>query len=421
LANDSLRANRNFVRLFAAQLTSLLGSGVTSVALAAFAYELAGANATVVIGTALTLRIVAFVTVSPIAGVLADRTDRKRMLVAADLIRLGLMAVFPFITAVWHVYILIFLLNAVTALFTPAFEASIPELVGPGLYTRAIAWSRVAIDVEAAVGPLVAGILIAAVGVRWAFWFDGLTYLGSAMLVIGSRVPRAKPPTAPFPWSDLWTQVTHGTRVLLREPALRRALILHVAEAAAGACAIVATIAYVRDELGMGNMAFAIAMGALGTGSSVAALVASRRAERSAAVSADARAAHLRYHAWAVRAMIGGGALLAFALLPAILRPSFGVLLLLWAANGAGQALIAVSSVGLLAAHTSSDERGRAYAAHFALTHLFWLFTYPAVGFFSRAAGTPRTFFGMGLVVVVLIVAAVLVGGKTHREHPLAA
>src|SRR3954462_2977091 len=107
----SLRENRDFVRLFSAQLTSLLGSGVTSVALAAFAYELAGRNATVVIGTALTLRIVAFVTVSPIAGILADRIDRKRLLVAADLIRVALMGFFPFITAVWQVYALIFVLN----------------------------------------------------------------------------------------------------------------------------------------------------------------------------------------------------------------------------------------------------------------------------------------------------------------------
>ncbi|MFL5583066.1 MAG: hypothetical protein ACJ8AO_22080, partial [Gemmatimonadaceae bacterium] len=83
----SLGANRDFVRLFAAQLTSLLGSGVTSVALAAFAYQLAGRDATVVVGTALTLRILAFVTFSPLAGVLADRVDRRRLLVAADLAR----------------------------------------------------------------------------------------------------------------------------------------------------------------------------------------------------------------------------------------------------------------------------------------------------------------------------------------------
>src|SRR5215210_5808864 len=179
----SLAANRDFRRLFAAQAASLVGSGVTSVALAAFAYQLAGRNATAVVGAALALRILAFVTLSPVAGVLADRVDRKRMLVAADLLRVALLGAFPFVKTVWHVYALIFAINAVTAFFTPAFEASIPALVGDRLYTRAVALSRVAVDLEAIAGPLVAGVLIALVGVRWTFWFDGLTYLASALLV----------------------------------------------------------------------------------------------------------------------------------------------------------------------------------------------------------------------------------------------
>lgn len=74
-----LWCNMDFARLFAAQVTSLVGSGVTNIALAALAFQLAGAQATTIIGFALTLRILAFVTLSPIAGILADRVDRKRM------------------------------------------------------------------------------------------------------------------------------------------------------------------------------------------------------------------------------------------------------------------------------------------------------------------------------------------------------
>lgn len=109
---------------------SLVGSGVTSVALAAFAYQLSGRNATPIVGTALALRILSFVTVSPTAGVLADRVDRKRMLIAADVVCVGLLSVFSFITTVWRIYVLIFAVNGVTAFFTPTFEASIPDVVG---------------------------------------------------------------------------------------------------------------------------------------------------------------------------------------------------------------------------------------------------------------------------------------------------
>ncbi|MGH7519526.1 MAG: MFS transporter, partial [Gemmatimonadales bacterium] len=274
LANPALR------RLFLAQVASLLGSGVTSVALAAFAYDLVGGRATVVVGTALSLRILAFVTLSLIAGVLADRVDRKRLLVGADLVRVALLGLFPFVDAVWQVYALIFAVNAATAFFTPAFEASIPEVVGPAHYTRALSLSRVAVDLEAVGGPLVAGALIAAVGVRWTFWFDGLTYLVSAGLLLGTRVPKRGAPAERIRARDLLPELSLGTRVLLRDPALRRALLLHAAEAAAGAAAIVATVVYVHDVLQRGDAAFAGAMASLGVGSSVAALVVGRRTVR---------------------------------------------------------------------------------------------------------------------------------------------
>lgn len=183
------------------------------------------------------------------------------------------------------------------------------------------------------------------------------------------------------PWREFVPQVTHGTRILLREPALRRALLLHFAEAVAGAVAIVTTVVYVRDVLGRGDTAFAVAMAALGVGSSIAALALAPRVERtrwegSAAAARERDSGgllreHLRFHRWAGRSLVGGGFLLAVALLPGVLVPALPVLLRLWALNGAGQALVAIPSVGLLAEHTAPAERGRAYAAHFALTHVF--------------------------------------------------
>jgi NRE family putative nickel resistance protein-like MFS transporter len=417
--SDTLTGNRDFVRLFSAQVTSLVGSGVTSVALAAFAYELTGRGATEVVGLALMLRILAFLLFSQPAGVLADRIHRKRMLVSADVVRVVLLGLFPFITAVWQIYALIFAINAVTAFFTPTFEASIPEVVGSRLYTRALSLSRVAVDLEAALGPLLAGVLIAWVGVRWTFWFNGGTYLISALLVLASRVPSPGETHGGFRWSELFAQIPHGTRVLLREPALRRALVLHMAEATAGAAVIVTTIVYVREVLNRSDVAFAAAMAAVGVGSSVAALLLARRAEANTAATQEGLPRHLRYHHWAERTLVLGGATLAVALLPGVLRPGFAVVLVLWALNGAGQAMIAVPSVGLLAEHTEPEERGRAYAAHFAWTHLFWLGTYPAAGFLARAVGTPLTFtVAGGLCAGLTLIAACM--GTAHRPHPIA-
>ena len=410
--------NRAFKLLFGAQIISLLGSGVTTVGLALFAYRLtAGSSATAVIGNALMLRILAFLIFSQPAGVIADRVSRKKILIAADLVRFGLLALFPFITAVWQIYALIFAINAVTAFFTPTFEASIPEVVGNEQYVQALSFSRVAVDIEAVAAPAVAGLLVGLLGVRWVFWFDAFTYLVSALLVAVVVIPQTTKETTPLSWRTFLSEITYGTRVLLREPSLRQALILSFAEATAGAAAIVVTVAYVRDVLGRGETAFAIVMAGLGLGSTLAAILLGRatgRYERGAQTEA---ALHGRRHRWAAQALLLGGLMLGLLLLPGILVPPLFVFGLLWILNGAGQALIAIPSSTLLAEHTVSDERGRAYAAHFALTHACWLITYPAVGQAAAKWGAPVTFTAAGVVCLLITLAAKSVGRGPSGAH----
>ena len=233
---NGLRHNRSFRLLFAAQIISLLGSGVTTVGLAIFAYQLTGGDsATVVIGNALFLRILAFLIFSQPAGVIADRFNRKYILIAADVTRFGLLALFPFITEIWQIYALIFAINAVTAVFTPTFEASIPEVVGSEQYVKALSYSRVAVDIEAVAAPAIAGLLVVWLGVRWAFWFDAFTYLVSAALVMLAVVPFVAKHTVPLSIRVFLSEIQTGTRVLLREPSLRQALILSFVEATASA------------------------------------------------------------------------------------------------------------------------------------------------------------------------------------------
>lgn len=243
MTEPSLWRNRSFLALFSAQVISLLGSGVTTIGLTLFVYELAGSStATLVIGQALMLRILAFLLFSQPAGILADRTNRKRILIAADVGRLVLLSLFPFITATWQVYAMIFTINALTAFFTPTFEATIPEIAGKQSYVQAVSLSRVAGDVEAMVGPALAGLLVALLGIRWVFWFDASTYLVSAVLVAAVAIPKLTTISPPFSARSLLTEITEGSRILLREPALRQALLFSLAEATAGAAAIVLTV-----------------------------------------------------------------------------------------------------------------------------------------------------------------------------------
>jgi MFS transporter, NRE family, putaive nickel resistance protein len=414
---DRLERNRDFVLLFAAQIVSLLGSGVTTVALALFSYKLTGGkDATVVVGNALMLRILAFLIFSQPAGVLADRVSRKQLLIVMDLGRFALLALFPLVTEVWQIYLLIFAINALTAGFTPTYEATIPQVVGADSYPRALVLSRVALDVEAVLGPMFAGILVASFGVRWVFWFDGLTYLISAAFIFAAAIPRL-PAKEPGSHPSFLSDVLHGSRLLFREPALRQALIASIAEATAGAAAIVVTVTYVRDTLQLGDFAVAGMMAAVGVGSSVAALTIGqlmRRWERSASSPDEL---HQRRHRLGARMLLGGDLVLSAILLAGGLKPPWWLFGLLWMANGVGQALIALPSAILLAEHTDDRERGRAYAAHFALTHACWLVTYPAVGYSATFWGAPATFAVAGMICLLTTLVAALAGAGPDVPH----
>ena len=410
--------NRNYILLFSAQIISLLGSGVTTVGLALFAYQLTGgAAATAVIGSALFLRILAFLIFSQPAGVIADRFSRKKILIAADVLRFALLALFPFITEVWQIYTLIFLINAVTAFFTPTFEASIPEVVGEEQYVKALSYSRIAVDIEAVAAPAIAGLLVVRLGVRWVFWFDAVTYLVSAALVLFAVIPFVAKQVVPLSVKVFLSEIQTGTRILLREPSLRQALILSFAEATAGAAAIVATVAYIREALGKGDTAFTLVMAALGLGSTVAAILLGRATGRYEQSVTGKVELHTRRHIWAKRALIFGGALLGLLLLPGILVPPIFIFAVLWFLNGAGQALIAIPSSTLLAEHTDEVERGRAYAAHFALTHACWLVTYPAIGYAAAGFGAPATFTVAGVVCLLITLLAFLLGKGEEKSH----
>jgi NRE family putative nickel resistance protein-like MFS transporter len=410
--------NRGFVALFSAQAISLAGSGVTTVALALLVYRMAGArDATTILGQALMLRIVAFLLFSQPAGLLADRVNRKRLLIASDLIRFAFIALFPFITSIWQVYVAVFAVNCLTAFFTPAFEASLPDVAGSEHYVKALSYSRIAVDVEAIAGPALAGILIVLMDLRWVFWFDAVTYLVSAALVVTVDVRSPRAGSGSLAPQTLWRDVTHGVRLLVREASIRQALVMSMAEALAGACAIVVTVAYVRDVLGGTEAQFSIVMAGAGIGSAVAAIMLSRITARMELDATGGGARHHLRHRWTAAAVILGGIVLSISLLPGWLTPPLIVFGLLWMLNGAGQALIAIPSSTLVASHTSTDERGRAFAAQFAITHACWLVSYPLAGHLAGALGPPITFSICGIACAAITVVALIIGRGEKGTH----
>lgn len=167
----------------------------------------------------------------------------------------------------------------------------------------------------------------------------------------------------------------------------------------------------------MSSGPFAFVMAGFGLGSSFTAIVLGRATGRYEKGARDKSILHGRRHMWASRALIAGGFLLGFLLLPDILKPLLILFSFLWMLNGAGQALIAIPSSTLLAEHTIEGERGRAYAAHFALTHFCWLVSYPAIGHSAAKWGSPLTFTGAGIVCLLVTVIAMFLGYGKREAH----
>ena len=142
-------------------MLSLLGTGLGTVALGLLAFELAGANAGAVLGTALAIKLITYVSVAPVACAFVHLVPRQTLLVALDLIRAFVPLALPFVTEVWQVYVLIGLLQCGSAAFSPSSPATIPDvLTDEAEYTKALSLSRLAYDVEALVSPLLAAELL---------------------------------------------------------------------------------------------------------------------------------------------------------------------------------------------------------------------------------------------------------------------
>lgn len=360
--------NPTFRHMFAAQLVALVGTGLATVALGLLAWDLAGEDAGAVLGTALAIKMVAYVTLAPIAAAVAERLPRRAFLVALDLIRAGVIAFLPFVDQVWQVYVLIFALQAASAGFTPAFQAVIPGVLkDEGNYTNALSLLRLAEDLEQVASPILAAALLTVVGFPVLFVGTVAGFVGSALLVVTARLPaRADAGDGAF-----WADVTKGIRIYTATPRLRGLMVMEAAVAAAGAMVYVNTVVLVKDRLGLGQESVALAFAAFGAGSMLAALLIPRLLVRFVDRSV----------------MIGGAVMMVAGVAAVPLVSGFATLMALWALIGFGFSLTQTPIGRIINRSAHEADRGAVFAAQFALSHACWLVTYPLAGWIGAEAG----------------------------------
>ncbi len=392
--------------LFSAQVIALFGTGLTTIALALLANDLAGGNAGKVLGIALALKMIAYVVFSPMIGVIAEKLPRQTLLVSLDVLRATVVILLPFVTEVWQIYVLVFALNLFSAGFTPVFQSTIPDIIRDrDQYVRALSLSRLAYDLENLLSPMAAAALIAVMSFNTLFLLNGLAFLVSAALVVTAHLPERAPGKA---MGSFWRRVSRGLTIYLRTPRLRGLLALFMAVAAAGSMQIVNTVVYVTKTLGLGQGWVAWSFAAAGGGSMLMALslplLLKKLTDR--------------------QVMLGGGVVLTASMLGGLTQPAIGGLLALWFLIGLGSSLVLTPVGRLLTNACREADRPAVFAAQFSLSHACWLVAYPLAGWVGAEAGMSAAFGLLGIIAAAAVVTAVWVWPMNERvelehDHPV--
>ncbi|SEG26532.1 MFS transporter [Flavobacterium urumqiense] len=374
--------NKTFAKLYLAQTISLLGDAFSWVGLALLAYQIDAANSPIILATALTLRVTAFIIFSPFAGVLADKVQRKKILYLTHFIRMAIVCCLPFITSAWQIYVLVFLLNVFNAFFTPTYRAIIPQIIEIKYYREAVGLSTATFQLLGILGPALAGIVAVWFGVRQIFFLDAISFIIAGILILSISANDLQKGVTDLAKqsSSTWNDVIKGIRLLFGNKILQFALGIEFVSAIAGAMILVNTISHIKNDLLLDDKYYGWAMATFGIGAAISAFILGSL-DKSKTRSTS---------------LISGALLLGISI---CLVNYFGyaTLLVLWLFAGLGQSLAEMPSETLIAETISSQDQGKVYGSHFAFSHLWWAIAYPIAGFLGSQF--PKTDFLYGGII----------------------
>jgi len=212
---------RDFLLVWTGQMISLVGSRLSTFALGIWVLRSTGST------TRFALIFVAMavpaLVVSPLAGALVDRWDRRRTMMLCDatgaavtLTMAGMLAAGRLET--WHVYVAVALAALANAFHQPAYAASIPLLVGRDRLARVNGMVQTSFAMAQVLGPLLAGVLVSTISMPGVLAIDGLTFLCGVAALALARVPR--PAAVPEKERGLWGEAAFGWRYVRERPGL---------------------------------------------------------------------------------------------------------------------------------------------------------------------------------------------------------
>jgi MFS family permease len=219
-------SNRNYRRYFVGQSISLVGTWMQTVAQSWLVLELTGSGTD--IGLVVALQTLPVLLLGPLGGVIADRMDKRHLMMGLQAM-MGLLAlVLGVLTlahevTLWQVFLLAFLLGMNNCFENPARQAFVMEMVGPDNLRNAVSLNSVIVNVARAVGPAVAGLVIAAGGIGVCFILNALSFVAVVTSLASLDVSMLSPSK---PTSRGRGQLLEGFAYVRRTPALAVPLLM---------------------------------------------------------------------------------------------------------------------------------------------------------------------------------------------------
>jgi MFS family permease len=336
-----LRRHAAFRWLWISRAISYVGDGIALVALVLHVQG-SGGSGTAVAGLLLAIALPSLL--GPVAGSIADRVDRRRLMLVCELGQgVVYLAIAAFLPGYAMLLALVAVANVLARCVTPAASSSVPTLVPGEELVGANAWLGTALNLQVAFGGLLGGLLVAGVGVRWALAIDGASFVVSALAL--AKVPALPPEDDGTPIVSFARTVRDGIGFVARHAVARAVVVTLFVGVAFAAVDNVALVFLTRDELGGGEAAFGVVTSAFGFGM-LAASLALTRWER--LVSARA-------------AFLGGWFLTTASTLATGIAPAIGVVVAAQWLGGVGNGGANVGGATMIQRTVPAAMRGRVF------------------------------------------------------------
>ncbi|HSE38594.1 MAG TPA: MFS transporter [Blastocatellia bacterium] len=374
-------------RLWLAQVVSVFGDFLAIFAVLSYVSFNLKASAAQVTLISISFMI-PFAVIGPVSGVFVDRWNVKRTMIASDLIRAGLALALVFAGSLGQIYVILFLLSAVSTFFVPAQTVTLRTIVPREGLLAANAIVQQAFQVMRIISPALAGAMVGWFGASSCYYIDTASYLFSASMI--ATLVIAREPVVPSKDShplkvvmdDLWA----GVKFIFTHSTIAFVILAMAAGMFAVSCFGPLVAVYVRDELLATSLVFGIINSLIGVGMIAGTLAISRFAKQ---VSKT----HLAL--WGLFTM--GAFVVAMAAFKTVAAASVGMFGL-----GVGVILVIVAAQTIMQGQTPMEMIGRVSASFMAVLSLAQLVGLVISGSLAQTLGIRNLFFASaGLLFVI--------------------